>query len=72
MSKGDGCLNSVLTNIKDFAFLIILISSVLYLRNLKLKKWKSGLSLGERTIYILTGIAIPVYGIIYFMLLLGT
>lgn len=64
-------MNTFLVNIKDLAFLIILISSVLYLRNLKLKKWKSGLSIGERTIYILTGIAIPVYGIIYFMFLLG-
>ncbi|WP_253294181.1 hypothetical protein [Lysinibacillus capsici] len=65
-------MNTFLINIKDLAFIIILISSILYLRSLKLKKWKSSLSIGETTIYILTGIAIPIYGIIYFMLLLGT
>ncbi len=63
---------NLLINIQDLAFIIIFISSILYLRNLKLKKWKSNLSKGETVIYILTWIAIPVYGIIYFVILLGT
>lgn len=61
-----------LINLKDLAFIIIVISSFIYRRNLKLKKWKSELSKGEMTMYILTTIALPVYGLIYFILLLET
>ena len=61
-----------LENIKDLTFIFIFISSVIYRRQLKLTKWKRKLSKGEMTMYLITSIAIPVYGITYFILLFGT
>ncbi|MGE7770211.1 hypothetical protein ACQKMK_06640 [Viridibacillus arvi] len=63
---------TILENIKDFAFLLIFISSAIYCRQLKLTKWKRKLSKGEMTMYLITSIAIPVYAAIYMLLLLGT
>ncbi|MGE7835120.1 hypothetical protein [Viridibacillus arvi] len=63
---------TILENIKDLAFLLIFISSAIYCRQLKLTKWKRKLSKGEMTMYLITSIAIPVYAVIYMLLLLGT
>ncbi|MFJ5767532.1 hypothetical protein ACIP9C_19475 [Lysinibacillus sp. NPDC093210] len=65
-------LHLFLENIKDLSFLIILLSSFIYHRQLKLTKWKRKLSKGEMVMYLLTSIAIPIYGLIYLMQLLGT
>jgi len=65
-------LIAFLENIKDLTFIFIFISSVIYRRQLKLTKWKRKLSKGEMTMYLITSIAIPVYGITYFILLFGT
>lgn len=65
-------LITVLENIKELTFLLIFIFSAIYCRQLKLTKWKRKLSKGEMTMYIITSIALPIYGIIYFILLLGT
>lgn len=69
---GDKYLVTFLENIKVLTFILIFISSLIYRRQLKLTKWKRKLSKGEMTMYIITSIAIPIYGITYFILLLGT
>lgn len=51
-------------NIKDITFLIILLSSFIYRRQLKLTKWKRKLTKGEMLMYFLTSIALPIYGVI--------
>ncbi|EPD53776.1 hypothetical protein HMPREF1210_00599 [Paenisporosarcina sp. HGH0030] len=70
--KGADYLITVLENIKDLTFILIFISSIIYRRQLKLTKWKRKLSKGEMTMYLITTIALPIYGITYFILLLGT
>ncbi|KFN03196.1 hypothetical protein D0U04_14940 [Bacillus clarus] len=60
-----------LENIQAFAFLLIFISSIFYCRQLKLNKQKRKLSKFEMSMYIITSIAIPIYTMIYFILLLG-
>ena len=60
-----------LENVKNLAFLIIVISSAIYCRKLKLTKWKRKLSKGEMTMYILTATALPIYGVLYLVFLLG-
>ena len=69
--KGADYLITVLENIKNLTFLLIFISSIIYRRQLKLTKWKRKLSKGEMTMYIITTIALPIFGITYFILLLG-
>ncbi|AHN23681.1 hypothetical protein FCT18_16665 [Lysinibacillus sphaericus] len=59
-------------NIKDITFLIILLSSFIYRRQLKLTKWKRKLTKGEMLMYFLTSIALPIYGVIYCVQLLAT
>ena len=59
-------------NIKELTFLLILISCAVYRRQLKLTKWKRKLSKGEQTMYLITSIALPIYAITYFVLLLET
>ena len=61
-----------LENLKDLTSIFIFISSIIYHRQLKLTKWKRKLSKGEMTMYVITSHAIPIYGITYFVLLLGT
>ncbi|MER1986628.1 MAG: hypothetical protein ABS948_12125 [Solibacillus sp.] len=61
---------NVLESIQDVAILVIVISCVIYRRQLKLTKWKRQLSKGEMTMYIMTSIALPVYAILYFVFLL--
>jgi|GEM_PF-1190786 len=70
--KGVEYLITILENIMELAFLLIFISSAIYCRHLKLTKWKRRLSKGEMTMYIITSIALPMYAITYFILLLGT
>lgn len=70
--KGAVYLITFLINLKDLAFLIILFSSIIYTRNLKLKKRENKLSKVEMTMYILTPIAIPVYGILHFYIIKDT
>ncbi|EPD51555.1 hypothetical protein HMPREF1210_02153 [Paenisporosarcina sp. HGH0030] len=70
--KGADYLITILENIKELTSILIFISSIIYRRQLKLTKWKRKLSKGEMTMYIITSIAIPFYGITYFILLLGT
>ena len=70
--KGADNLITVLENIKDLTCILIFISSIIYRRQLKLTKWKRKLSKGEMTMYIITTIALPIYGITYFILQLGT
>lgn len=70
--KGVDYLITFLENVKDLAFLLIVISSVIYRRHLKLTKWKRKLSTGEMTMYVITSIALPIYGILYLLFLLGT
>ena len=69
--KGADYLITVLENIKNLTFILIFISSIIYRRQLKLTKWKRKLSKGEMTMYIITTIALPIFGITYFILLLG-
>lgn len=59
-------------NIKGITFLIILLSSFIYRRQLKLTKWKRKLTKGEMLMYFLTSIALPIYGVIYCVQLLAT
>ncbi|MER2107407.1 MAG: hypothetical protein ABS949_10760 [Solibacillus sp.] len=61
---------NVLESIQELMILIIVISCVIYRRQLKLTKWKRKLSKGEMTMYIMTSIALPVYAILYFVFLL--
>ena len=70
--KGADCLVTFLENLKDLAFVIILFSSIIYRRQLKLTSWKRKLSAGELTMYIILSIALPLYGILYFMFLMAT
>ena len=63
---------AILEGIMALSYLVILFSSFDYRRQLKLTKWKRKLSLREMTMYIALTIAIPVYGILCFVLLLGT
>ncbi|MFJ7736931.1 hypothetical protein ACIQ2D_11390 [Lysinibacillus sp. NPDC097287] len=70
--KGANYLIPFLEDLKDLAFVIILISSMIYRRQLKLTKWKRKLSTGEMTVYIMTSIALPIYGILYLLFLMGT
>ncbi|MGE7690166.1 hypothetical protein ACQKMI_13295 [Lysinibacillus sp. NPDC097214] len=58
-----------LENAMNLAFIIIVISSAIYCRKLKLTKWKRKLSKGEMTMYILTATALPIYGILYLVFL---
>ena len=62
--KGADYLITVLENIKDLTFILIFISSIIYRRQLKLTKWKRKLSKGEMTMYIITTIALPIYGLL--------
>ena len=71
-SKGADYLITFLENLKDLAFIIILFSSIIYRRLLKLTRWKRKLSTGEMTMYIILSIALPIYGILYFMFLMAT
>ena len=61
-----------LENLKNLSALLIFISSIIFHRQLKLTKWKRKLSKGEMTMYVITSLAIPIYGITYIILLLGT
>ena len=70
--KGADYLITLLENIKDLSLVLILISTIIYRRQLKLNKWKRKLSTGEMTVYIITSISLPVYGVLYFVFLLGT
>ena len=63
---------AILEGIMALSYLVILFSSFAYRRQLKLTKWKRKLSFGEMTMYIALTIAIPVYGILCFVLLFGT
>lgn len=63
---------SFLEDVQNLALLVIVISSAIYCRQLKLTRWKRKLSTGEMTMYIITSIALPIYGILYFAFLLGT
>ena len=65
-------MHLVIENVKDGAFIIIILSSFIYRRQLKLTKWKRKLSKGEMVMYLLTSIALPIYVIIYYVQLLGT
>ncbi|KGR76232.1 hypothetical protein [Ureibacillus sinduriensis] len=62
---------SFLENVKEVASLVILLSCVIYRRQLKLTKWRRKLSKGEMAMYVITSIVIPVYAITYLLLLLG-
>lgn len=68
--RGTDYLLTFVENVKDLTFLLILVSCCIYRRQLKLTKWKRKLSIGELTMYIITSIAIPLYAITYFILLL--
>lgn len=57
-------------NVKELASLVILISCVIYRRQLKLTKWKRKLTKSEMTMYLITSIAIPVYAISYLLIML--
>lgn len=70
--KGEEDLHLFIENVKDVAFLIIVLSSFIYRRQLKLTKWKRKLTKGEWLMYILTSIALPIYFIIYYVQLFGT
>lgn len=70
--NGADYLITLLENMKELTFLLILISCAVYRRQLKLTKWKRKLSKGEMTIYLITSIALPIYAFTYFILLLGT
>lgn len=59
-------------NIKDITFLIILLSSFIYRRQLKLTKWKRKLTKDEMVMYFLLSIALPIYGVIYCVQLFAT
>ncbi|WP_230874946.1 hypothetical protein [Lysinibacillus cavernae] len=61
-----------LGNLKDLALLLILFSSFVYRRQLKLARWQRKLTIGEWTMYIMISIAIPIYAILYAVFLLGT
>ncbi|MBU0905795.1 MAG: hypothetical protein KKF57_11440 [Firmicutes bacterium] len=60
-----------LENLQDLTALLLFISSIIFHRQLKLTKWKRKLSKGEMTMYVITSLAIPIYVITYFVLLLG-
>lgn len=70
--KGADYLITFVENVKALAFLLIFIFCLIYRRQLKLTKWKRKLSKGEMTMYIITSIALPIYGITYFLLLSET
>ncbi len=59
-------------NVKDIAFFIIVLSSFMYRRQLKLTKWKRKLTKGEWLMYMLMSIALPIYFVIYYVQLFGT
>ena len=63
---------AILEGIMALSYLVILFSSFAYRRQLKLTKWKRKLSFREMAMYIALTIAIPVYGILCFVLLFGT
>jgi len=62
----------LLENIKNLAFLAIFISSLIYLRKLKLIKVKQKLTKLDYTIFILLSVSLPLYMFVYLLLLLGT
>ncbi|WP_394191476.1 hypothetical protein [Paenisporosarcina quisquiliarum] len=59
-------------SLQDLTSLLLFISSIIFHRQLKLTKWKRKLSKGEMTMFVITSLAIPIYGVTYFVLLLGT
>ncbi|ATP42126.1 hypothetical protein CSE16_20100 [Solibacillus sp. R5-41] len=69
--KGADHLISILEDIQELALLIIILSSAMYCRQLKLTKWRRKLTKGEMTMYILTSIALPLYAVLYLAFLLG-
>ncbi|HBI99808.1 hypothetical protein IAI09_08330 [Lysinibacillus fusiformis] len=70
--KGADDLITFLDSLKELTFLLILISSMVYRRHLKLTRWKRKLTIGEWTMYIVTSTALPVYAVLYIVFLLGT
>ncbi|MBG9693689.1 hypothetical protein J2D51_09485 [Lysinibacillus sphaericus] len=70
--KGDDDLITLLDSLKELSFILILISTMVYRRHLKLTRWKRKLTMGEWIMYIVTSTALPVYAILYMVFLLGT
>ncbi|MFZ4201464.1 MULTISPECIES: hypothetical protein [Lysinibacillus] len=63
---------TLLDSLKELSFILILISTMVYRRHLKLTRWKRKLTMGEWIMYIVTSTALPVYAILYMVFLLGT
>lgn len=61
-----------LENVKDLAWLFIILSSFVYYRQLKSMKRERKLTAIETTIYVITMIALPTYATLYLLFLLGT
>ncbi|AMO35197.1 hypothetical protein J2D69_10170 [Lysinibacillus sphaericus] len=70
--KGDDDLITLLDSLKELSFILILISTMVYRRHLKLTRWKRKLTMGEWIMYIVTSTALPVYAVLYMVFLLGT
>lgn len=70
--EGEGIMHLFIEYVKDVAFLIIVLSSFIYCRQLKLTKWKRKLTKGEWLMYVLTSIALPIYVVIYYVQLFAT
>ncbi|EWH34117.1 hypothetical protein ACE1MS_09345 [Lysinibacillus sp. fkY74-1] len=63
---------TLLDSLKELSFILILISTMVYRRHLKLTRWKRKLTMGEWIMYIVTSTALPVYAVLYMVFLLGT